>query len=82
MIMDLTPIYIAISIIVLLIIFVIVFFVRKNKKQKRVSVLAGLAFVFVIAGIFFSDDRLIGYSLFGVGVSLAVLDIIMKLTKK
>ncbi|HKZ45457.1 MAG TPA: hypothetical protein VJ343_02015 [archaeon] len=74
--------YIAISIIALLIITALVFFVKKNKKQKRLSTLAGLSFVFVIAGIVFGGDRLIGYSLIGVGIILAVVDIIMKSKKK
>jgi len=79
---NLTPMYIAISIISLLIIAALVFFVKKNKKQKRLSPLAGLSFAFVIAGIVFGDDRLIGYSLIGVGIILAVADIIMKSKKK
>lgn len=74
--------YIAISIIALLIIAALVFFVKKNKKQKRLSTLEGLSFVFVIAGIVFGDDRLIGYGLIGVGIILAVVDIIMKSKKK
>ena len=32
---------------------------------------------FVIAGIGFSDNRLIGYSLMGVGVALAIVDNIL-----
>jgi hypothetical protein len=79
---NLTPMYIAISIIALLIIAALVFFVKKNKKQKRLSTLTGLSFVFVIAGIVFGDDRLIGYGLIGVGIILAVVDIIMKSKKK
>ena len=74
--------YIAISIITLLIIAALVLFVKKNKKQKKLSTLTGLSFVFVIAGIAFGDDRLIGYSLIGVGIILAVVDIIMKSRKK
>jgi lipoprotein signal peptidase len=79
---NLTSIYIAISIIALLIIAALVFFVKKNKKQKRLSTLADLSFIFVIAGIVFSDDRLIGYGLISVGIILAVVDIIMKSKKK
>ena len=71
-------IYIAISILVLAIIVFLVFFVKKNKKDKKLTPLAGLAFGFVLAGIIFGDDRLIGYSLIGVGVILAIIDIIKK----
>jgi len=80
--MNPSQIYIAISIVVLAIIASLVFFVRKNKKQKRLSRLASLSFVFVIAGIVFSDNRLIGYSLFGVAIMLGVIDIVLKLKKK
>ena len=80
--MNPSQIYIAISIVVLAIIASLVFFVRKNKKQKRLSKLASLSFVFVIAGIVFSDNRLIGYSLFGVAIMLGVIDIVLKLKKK
>ena len=80
--MNPSHIYIAISIVVLAIIAALVFFVRKNKKQKRLSRLASLSFVFVIAGIVFSDNRLIGYNLFGVAIILGVIDIVLKLKKK
>ena len=79
---NLTPMYIAISIVSLLIIAALVFFVKKNKKQKKLSTLTGLAFVFVIVGIVFGDDGLIGYGLIAVGIILAVVDIIMKSKKK
>jgi len=80
---NLTPIYILISIISLLIIFVLVFFVKKKQKPKKLSALASLSFVFVIIGMFFGgDDRLIGYGLMGFGIILAIIDIIMKSKKK
>ncbi len=75
-------IYIFISILVLAIIAVLVFFVNKNKKDKKFTPLAGLSFAFVLAGIFFGDDRLVGYSLIGAGVILAIIDMIQKLKKK
>ena len=71
--------YILIGIVALLIIAAVAFFVRKNKKQEKLSPLAGLSFMFVIAGIIFSDDRMIGYGLMGVGIILAFADILMKL---
>jgi hypothetical protein len=77
-----SQIYIAISIAVLAIIALLVFFVNKNKKEKKLSKLAGLSFAFIIAGIIFGDDRLIGYSLIGVGVILAIIDIIEKSKSK
>ncbi|MFA6022699.1 MAG: hypothetical protein WC781_01275 [Candidatus Pacearchaeota archaeon] len=80
--MEASQIYILILIIVLLIIAILVFFVRKNKKQKPLTPLAGLAFGFIIAGIVFGQSRLVCYSLMGIGVLLAIIDVIIKLKKK
>lgn len=74
--MNASQIWILISLVVLAIIAVLVFFV--NKKKEKLTPLAGLAFAFIIAGIIFSNERLIGYSLIGVGVILAIIDIIKK----
>lgn len=78
----LTSTYIIMAIAALLIIALLVFFVRKNKKQQRLSPLASLAFLFVIAGIVFGDSRPIGYGLIGFGVVLAIIDMIKKRNKK
>ncbi|MBZ9578710.1 hypothetical protein KJA14_02565 [Patescibacteria group bacterium] len=75
-----SQIYILISIIVLAIIAIVVI-LRRKKEQKPLSKLAALAFSLVIAGIVFGDDRLIGYSLMGAGVILAVIDIVKKSKK-
>ena len=80
--MDASQIYIIISIIILAIIAILVFFVNKRKKENKLSKLAGLSFAFVLAGILFGDNRLIGYILLGFGVILAVIDIVMKFKKK
>ena len=53
-----------------------------KQKQKTLTPLAGLAFAFIILGIIFGDSRLIWYSLMGIGVLLAVIDIVKKLKKK
>ncbi len=76
--MDASQIYILISIIVLAIIMVILILTRK-KRQKSLSPLAGLAFALIIAGIIFGENCLIGYSLMGIGIVLAFIDIIRKL---
>ena len=76
--MNISQIYIAVSIIVLAVIAILVFFADKNRKEKRLTPLAGLAFGFVLAGMFVGDDRLIGYGLMGVGVLLAVVDMFRK----
>lgn len=83
--MEPSQIYILISILALFIITIIIFFVaknNKNKKQKTLTPLAGLAFAFVLAGIIFGDNQLIGYGLIGIGVLLAVIDIVINFKKK
>lgn len=52
----------------------LVFIVSKNRKGNRLTPLVSLAFAFVLAGILFGNNRLIGYGLMGVGVLLAVVD--------
>jgi len=82
--MDASQIYILFSIIVLLIIAILMVFMRKNsknKKKKTFTPLAGLAFGFILVGIIFGDSKIIGYSLIGIGVILAIIDIVRKLKK-
>lgn len=77
-----TPqIYILISIVTLAIILLVLILMRK-KMQKPLSLLGGLALVFVITGVMFSESRLVGYGLIGVGVILAAIDIIKKIGKE
>jgi len=80
--MNTSQIYIIISIVVLAIITIFAIFLNKAKKKKKVSKLAGLAFAFILAGILFGNDRLIGYGLMGIGVIIAVVDIVMKSKSK
>jgi hypothetical protein len=67
-----------VSIAVLALIALLVLFRGKSGKENRLTPLAGLALGFVLAGIIFGDDRFIGYSLLGIGVTLAVIDIFRK----
>jgi uncharacterized membrane protein len=73
--MNISQIYIAVSIGILAVIAILVFVVGKNKKEKRLTPLASFAFAFVLAGILFGENRSIGYGLMGVGIILAVADI-------
>jgi len=75
-----SQIYILISIIVLAVIAIVVI-LRRKKEQKPLSKLTALAFVFIMAGMIFGDDRLMSYSLIGFGVTLAVIDIVKKFKK-
>ncbi len=76
--MNASQIYILISVIALAGIMAALILTRK-KMQKPLSPLAGLAFVFILAGLIFGENRLIGYGLMGIGVVLAIIDIIRKL---
>ena len=80
--MNISQIYIAVSIVVLAVIAFLVFFVSKNRREKTITPLTGLAFGFVLAGMFVGDNRFIGYRLMGVGVLLAVIDMFNKSRKK
>jgi len=76
-----SQIYILIGIIALAGIMAVLILTRK-KMKRPLSPLAGLAFAFIIAGMVFGDSRLIGYGLMGVGVVLAVVDMVRKLKVK
>jgi uncharacterized membrane-anchored protein YitT (DUF2179 family) len=79
--MDASQIYILVSILALAAIIFILFLTR-GKKHKKISILTYLAFMFIIAGIIFGDSKYIGYSLMGIGVAIAIVDIIIKEKKK
>jgi hypothetical protein len=70
--------FILISIIVIIIVAVLVFFVSQNRAQNHLTMLAGLSFGFILAGILFGEVRLLGYSLMGIGLILAVVEIFRK----
>jgi lysylphosphatidylglycerol synthetase-like protein (DUF2156 family) len=61
-----------------LIVIPILFLARHKKQETRLSRLAALAFSFIITGLFLSRKELVGYSLLGVGLVLAIVDIIQK----
>lgn len=80
--MNSTTGYIIISILAIAAVAVLLFFVSSKKQLNRLTPLAGLAFSFVIAGIIFGENRLIGYSLMGLGIILAVIDIFVRGRRK
>lgn len=80
--MNASQIYIAISIATLIIVALLVYVVSKRKKEKGLSPLAGLAFGFILAGILFGDERFAAYGLMGVGMVLAVIDMIQQKRSK
>jgi hypothetical protein len=71
------PVWIAISIIALVVIVVLLLISRRKGNQLlNPSNLLILGMSFVVLGIIFGDERLIGYSFIGVGVLLSVIDAI------
>lgn len=74
--MNISLIYIAVSIGVLAVIGLLVYLSGRAGNEKRITPLASLAFGFVLAGIVFGEDRVVGYGLMGIGVLLAVIDIV------
>lgn len=76
--MNMTLPYIVISVGSLLILGMMAYATLKSGRPTRLTPLAGLAFVFVLAGIVFGEERLIGYGLIAVGVLMALVDIWQK----
>lgn len=71
-----SQVYIGISIAILIIVAILVFAAKRGKEASRLTPLANLAFGFVLAGLLFGGYRVLGYSLLGIGVGLAVVDIV------
>jgi len=80
--MDVYQVYIFISVLVLAIIAILSYFTSREKPKKGLSRLAALSFAFIIAGIIFGENRLVGYSLLGMGILLAMVDIYYKRTSR
>lgn len=76
--MNISPIDIAISIGILTIVSLLVFNASRNRRAKALTPLAGIAFGSIITGTLFGDSRLVSYSFVGLGVGLAVIDIVLK----
>jgi hypothetical protein len=73
-----SDLYLGIAIGGIVIVSVLVFLVGGKGQRSRLTPLAGLAFAFIISGVLFGEERFIGYGLMGVGVVLAVVDIIVR----
>lgn len=73
--------YLGIAVGGIVIVAVLVFLVGRKGQRSHLTPLAGLAFAFIISGILFGDERIIGYGLMGVGVVLAIVDIIIRAKK-
>ena len=71
------PVWISISISALVVIMVLLLISRRRRKQLlNPSNLLILGMSFVVLGIIFGDERVIGYSFIGIGVLLSIIDAI------
>jgi len=71
------PVWIAVSIAALVVIMVLLLISRRKRNQLiNPSNLLILGMSFVVLGIIFGDERVLGYSLIGIGVLLSVIDAI------
>ena len=80
--MNVSQIYIAISIATLAVIAVLLYLKGWRKEQKGLTPLAGIALGFILAGILFSEERFVSYGLMGVAVVLSVVDMINQTRRK
>lgn len=71
--------FILMAVVVLAILALMVFLAGGKRAARSITPLGGLAFAFVLAGLVFGDERMIGYGLMGVGVVLAMVDMVKKL---
>ena len=76
--MNMTYVYMGIVVGALLILAMLAYATVKSGRPNRLTPLAALAFILVLAGILFGQDRLIGYALIALGVILALIDIVQK----
>jgi ABC-type Fe3+-siderophore transport system permease subunit len=80
--MNASQIYTLIAIVTLAVVALVLYRLGWRKEQKGLTPIAGLAFGFILAGIVFSEERFISYGLMGLGVVLAVVDIITQTRRK
>jgi hypothetical protein len=72
-----SQIYVVVVILFLALIFISI----QKSKPKRLSVLASIAFGFIVAGIVFGENRSISYSMLAIGIILSAADAYMKSKK-
>jgi lipopolysaccharide export LptBFGC system permease protein LptF len=76
--MNTSTAYVLIAILVIVIVYVLLFLVGRNRQENRLTPLAGLAFGFIVAGILFGENRYFGYAMLGIGILVAVIDLIAR----
>jgi hypothetical protein len=64
-IMNPSTVYLLIAIVALVAIVIFAFLIKPARQRQKLSPLASLAFGFVLEGIFFGEERWLGYGLMG-----------------
>jgi len=67
-----------VSVAVLAAVTAIFFFANKKSPEKRLSGLATVSFIFILTGIIFGDNIIVGYALLLAGSAVAAVDFIKK----
>ena len=80
--MNASQIYIVFSVAVFVIIALLAFFIASRKQEKAFTPMTILAFGFILTGILFSASTLFNYSMMGIGIILAIVDMVRKLRAK
>jgi K+ transporter len=78
--MTASQIYILLSVAILVIVSLLVFFISGRKKEDAFTPMTILALGFILTGILYSNDRWFSYSLMGIGVVLAIVDMLRKIS--
>ena len=73
-----TTVYVAIAVGALAILAIGAVVVWRRDGSTSITPLAGLAFGCVACGIVFGEDRVVGYSFFAAGITLAVIDTVRR----
>jgi hypothetical protein len=74
--------FIFIAVIAFMLVVYMALFLSESKKPKSLTILATFAFIFVLAGIIFSENRAVGFALISSGIILSIVDIIININSK
>jgi heme A synthase len=71
-------VYAALCVMVLAVVAGLVFAVGRNRSRNRLTPLAGLSFLLVVAGIVIGGESMVSYGLLAAGLLLAFLDVLTR----
>ena len=80
--MDASSIYILIALVTLALIFVYRLYTGRAQQRSRITPLSALGMALILLAMLLGDNRAVGYTLIGVGVLLALIDLARTLTHR